>query len=76
MASNFQMWRGTAMPKGVPDDAARYREGVFAKVVATPAYKAYIKENIASEAPIAGVAFAKFLEDQEKLYRDLLGKPA
>lgn len=75
-APNFQMWRGVAMPKGAPDDAARYWEGVFAKVVATPAFKAYIKENIASESPIAGAAFVKFLEDQEKLYRDLLGKPA
>ncbi len=76
VAPNFQMWRGTAMPKGAPDDAARYWEGVFAKVVATPAFKTYIKDNVASEAPIAGAAFTKFLEDQEKLYRDLLGKPA
>jgi putative tricarboxylic transport membrane protein len=75
-APNFQMWRGMAMPKGAPDDAARYWEGVFAKVVASPTFKAYIAENIASEAPIPGAAFAKFLEDQEKLYRDLLGKPA
>jgi putative tricarboxylic transport membrane protein len=73
---NFQMWRGLALPKGAPDDAARYWQDVFAKVVAAPAFKAYIKENIASEAPIPGAAFGKFLEDQEKLYRDLLGKPA
>jgi putative tricarboxylic transport membrane protein len=75
-APNFQMWRGMAVPKGTPDDAARYWEGVFAKVVSSPAFKAYIAENIASEAPIPGAAFVKFLEDQEKLYRDLLGKPA
>lgn len=73
---NFQMWRGLATPRGTPDDAARYWEGVFAKVVATPSFKAYIAENIASEAPIPGAAFGKFLEDQEKLYRELLGKPA
>lgn len=75
-APNFQMWRGLATPKGTPDDAARYWEGVFTKVVATPAFKGYIAENIASEAPIPGAAFEKFLEAQEKLYRDLLGKPA
>ncbi len=75
-APNFQMWRGMATPRGTPDDAARYWEGIFAKVVASPTFKAYIAENIASEAPIPGAAFEKFLADQEKLYRDLLGKPA
>jgi len=75
-APNFQMWRGMAVPRGVEDGPARYWEGVFAKVVQTPAFKKYIAENIAVEAPIPGAQFAKFLEDQEKLYRDLLGKPA
>jgi putative tricarboxylic transport membrane protein len=75
-APNFQMWRGVATPKGTPDDAAKYWEGVIAKVVATPAFKKYIAENIASESAIPGAAFEKFLADQEKLYRDLLGKPA
>jgi putative tricarboxylic transport membrane protein len=75
-APNFQMWRGMATPKGTPDDAARYWEGVFQKVVATPAFKTYLKDNLASEAPIAGKAFEDFLVGQEKFYRDLLGKPA
>lgn len=75
-APNFQMWRGMAIPRGAPDDAARYWEGVFARVVASPQFKAYIQENIASEAPIPGARFATFLEEQEKLYRVLLDKPA
>ena len=75
-APNFQMWRGLATPSGTPDAPALYWEGVFAKVVASPAFAAYIKENIATAAPVPGDAFAKFLQDQEKLYRDLLGKPA
>ncbi|HKU46251.1 MAG TPA: tripartite tricarboxylate transporter substrate binding protein [Burkholderiales bacterium] len=73
-APNFQMWRGVGIPKGAPADAARYWEGVMAKVVASPQYKAYLKDNAASEAPIAGAAFEKFLAQQERLYRDLLGK--
>ena len=44
------------------------------KVVASPQFKTYLKDNVASEAPIAGAGFEKFLADQEKLYRDLLGK--
>ena len=46
----------------------------MAKVVATPQFKAYLKDNAAAEAPIAGAAFEKFLAGQERLYRDLLGK--
>ena len=75
-APNFQMWRGMATPRGTPDDAAKYWEGIFAKAVASPTFKAYIKENIASEAPIGGKAFEDFLTNQEKFYRELLGKPA
>ena len=75
-APNFQMWRGMATPKGTPDEAAKYWEGIIAKVVATPAFKKYIDENIASVSAIPGAAFEKFLADQEKLYRDLLGKPS
>jgi putative tricarboxylic transport membrane protein len=73
-AANFQMWRGVAIPKGAPAEAARYWEGVLQKVVASPQYKTYIRENVASEAPIPGQQFEKFLAEQEKLYRDLLGK--
>jgi putative tricarboxylic transport membrane protein len=73
-APNFQMWRGVAIPKGAPAEAAKYWEGVMQKVAAAPAFKAYLKDNAASEAPIAGANFVKFLDEQEKLYRDLLGK--
>ena len=73
-APNFQMWRGVGVPKGVPAEAAKYWEGVMAKVVASPQFKTYLKDNAASEAPIAGADFEKFLANQERLYRDLLGK--
>ena len=73
-APNFQMWRGIAIPKGAPPEAAKYWEGVMQKVTASPQFKAYLKDNAASEAPIAGAAFEKFLANQDRLYRDLLGK--
>jgi putative tricarboxylic transport membrane protein len=72
---NFQMWRGVAIPKDAPDAAATYWEGVMKKVAASPALAAYFKDNVAQAAPIAGNAFADFLARQEKLYRELLGKP-
>ena len=46
----------------------------MAKVAASPQFKAYLKDNAASEATIAGADFEKFLAAQERLYRDLLGK--
>ena len=73
-APNFQMWRGVAVPKGAPAEAAKYWEGVMAKVVASPQFKAYLKDNAAAEATIPGAEFEKFLANQERLYRDLLGK--
>lgn len=71
---DFQMWRGIAIPKGAPDAAAKYWEGVMQKVAASAEFKKYLQDNVASEAPIAGKAFEDFLARQEKLYRDLLGK--
>jgi len=73
-APHFQMWRGIAIPKGAPPEAAKYWEGVMQKVAASSQFKAYLKDNAASEATIAGASFEQFLASQERLYRDLLGK--
>jgi putative tricarboxylic transport membrane protein len=72
---NFQMWRGIAVPKDAPAEAAAYWEGVMKKVAASPVLAKYYKDNVAAAAPIPGKAFDTFLANQEKLYRDLLGKP-
>ena len=71
---DFQMWRGVAIPKGAPDAAAKYWEGIMQKVAASAEFKKYLQDNVASEAPIAGKAFENYLAAQEKLYRELLGK--
>ena len=71
---NFQMWRGVAIPKDAPDEAAAYWEGVMKKVAASKALADYFRENVAQAAPISGKAYAEFLANQEKLYRELLGK--
>ena len=73
-APNFQMWRGVAIPKDAPNEAAAYWEGVMKKVVASPALANYFRENVAQAAPISGKAYADFLANQEKLYRELLAK--
>jgi putative tricarboxylic transport membrane protein len=75
-APNFQMWRGLAMPKDVDPAAQAYWQGIMKKVNESATMKKYIADNVATEAPIYGADFVKFVADQEKLYRDLLGKPA
>jgi putative tricarboxylic transport membrane protein len=73
-APNFQMWRGVAVPKDAPSEAAAYWEGVMKKVAASPQLATYLKDNVAQAAPISGKAYQDFLANQEKLYRELLGK--
>lgn len=75
-APNFQMWRGLALPKGVSEDVQAFWQDVARKVAASDTMKNYIAENVASEALIVGDEFDAFLVNQEKLYRELLGKPA
>ena len=71
---NFQMWRGVAIPKDAPDAARVYWEGVMTKVNASAAMKKYYADNVAQSASIPGKQFDAFLANQEKLYRELLGK--
>lgn len=71
---NFQMWRGVAIPKDAPDAARVYWEGVMTKVNNSPAMKKYYDDNVAQAASIPGKQFDAFLERQEKLFRELLGK--
>jgi len=71
---NFQMWRGIAIPKDAPDAARVYWEGVMTKVNSSKAMQKYYQDNVAQSASIAGKQFNAFLERQEKLYRELLGK--
>ena len=71
---NFQMWRGIAIPKGAPDAARVYWEGVMTKVNNSPQMKKYYEDNVAQAATIPGKKFEAFLAQQEKLYRELLGK--
>jgi putative tricarboxylic transport membrane protein len=75
-AENFQMWRGVAVPRQVPDAAAEYWTGIMQRVVATEAWKKYLRDNVASEATMVGADFINFLSAQDRLYRGLLGRPA
>ncbi|MGQ0663377.1 MAG: Bug family tripartite tricarboxylate transporter substrate binding protein [Pseudomonadota bacterium] len=70
----FQMWRGVAMPPGVPAEAVRYWQDVMMKIAASKTFKDYISVNVATEHVLAGDQFAAFLERQEALYKDMLDR--
>jgi putative tricarboxylic transport membrane protein len=75
-APNFQMWRGLAMPKDAPAEAQAYWVDIMKKVNESETMKKYIADNVATPHGLYGADFVKFVADQEKFYRDLLGKPA
>ncbi|MGH6816069.1 MAG: Bug family tripartite tricarboxylate transporter substrate binding protein [Hyphomicrobiaceae bacterium] len=72
----FQMWRGVALPPGVPADAVAYWQDVLKKVADSKAFKDYIQSNVAVLHPLPAAEFRKFLETQEALYKDMLAKLA
>lgn len=72
--SAFQMWRGVAIPKDAPKEAVAYWEDVFAKIARTPAFKAYIQTNVATEHVLPPQAFSEFLAQQEVLYKATLAR--
>jgi hypothetical protein len=67
------MWRGVAMPQGVPQDAIEYWTDIIRKVGESTTFQEYIKNNVASLNVLTGSEFTAFLGRQENLYRDLLG---
>ena len=65
-APPFQMWRGVAIPKGAPAEAAKYWKAQ--KVAASPQFKAYLERHVASKR-LRRCDFVKFLDDQDTLSR-------
>ena len=70
----FQMWRGFAMPKDAPAEAQAYWQDAMRKVMATKTMRKYIQANLATSHLLVGGEFRAFLEQQEALYRKMLGR--
>ena len=68
----FQMWRGVAMPKGVPAEAVAYWAGVMRKAGESKTFDEYIKNNVAQLHLVGGADLTTFLETQEQLYKEML----
>jgi putative tricarboxylic transport membrane protein len=64
--------RGVLGPPGIPPEAARYWEDFFARLVATPSWKRYVKENQVEDVFLRGAAMVPFLDEQIGVMRDVL----
>lgn len=69
----YRMFRGVALPAGVPADVVSYWQALVAKIVATPAWKRdYIEKLAVTPHVKTGDAATQFLADMERLYRTTL----
>lgn len=73
-ARAVQIWRGIAVPKGVPQEAVDYWVGVMEKLQASPTVKKYLKDNLVAEAPMKGEVLMKFLAEQEERFKSFVEK--
>ena len=71
-APNFQMWRGIALPAGVPPEAVTYWADLMKKVSDSAEYQAYVKANFATLDYRGPAEFKTFLEEQEAVYKRTL----
>ena len=61
--------RGVVAPPAIPDEAAKYWEGVFDKLHQTPTWKKYIADNQLEEHFARGEEFRKAMKDIESQLR-------
>lgn len=69
-----QNWRGFAGPKGMSDDAAKYWQAIFDKVIASDQMKKYIAENNAAFETHSAQGYLDYIAKQEVVFRELMGK--
>ena len=64
--------RGLVAPAGIPEDARKALEGALLKYTKTEVYKAYLKDNMLSEAWLDGPTFGKWLDTEHARYQEVL----
>lgn len=71
----FQLFRGVSAPPGIPEDARKALEAAFKKLVEHPTFqKEYFEKFGITPAWLGGEDFKKYLDEQDKMYRQLLGE--
>jgi putative tricarboxylic transport membrane protein len=70
----YQMLRGIFGAPAMPKEAAEWYAGFLRKVFDTPDFQDYLHKNALKPAFATGAEYVKWVEDAEKMHRDLMEK--
>src|SRR6266480_212695 len=71
---NYLMLRGIFGAPDMPKDAVEWYVGFLKKVTDTPEWKKYTEEGALKPAFASGAEYTKWVEENEKLHRELMAK--
>src|SRR5436190_7376824 len=71
---NYLMLRGIFGSPDMPKDAVEWYVGFLKKVTDTPEWKRYMEEGALKPAFVSGAEYTKWVEENEKLHRELMAK--
>ena len=71
---HYLMLRGIFGAPDMPKEAVDWYVGFLKKVTETPDWKKYIEDNALKPAFTSGAEYVKWVEENEKLHRDLMAK--
>jgi putative tricarboxylic transport membrane protein len=71
---SYQMLRAIFAPPGISKEAQEYYVGLMEKVFKLEEFRKFLDDNVLDPTFLKGDAFAKFIEDQDALHRDIMVK--
>jgi tripartite-type tricarboxylate transporter receptor subunit TctC len=71
---HYQMLRGIFGPPDMPKEAVDFYVGLLRKIYETPEFKKYLEDGALKPAFTTGPEYARWVEDNEKLHKDLMAK--
>ena len=71
---NYVMLRGIFAAPGIPKEATAWHTDFLKKIYDTPEFKKYLSDGALKPAFSTGSEYVKWLEENEKLHRDLMAK--
>jgi len=71
---HYQMLRGIFGPPNMPKEAVDFYVGLLRKVYETPDFKKYLEDGALKPDFTTGAEYAKWVEENEKLHKDLMAK--
>jgi len=71
---HYQMLRGIFGPPNMPKEAVDFYVNLLRKVYETPEFKKYLEDGALKPAFTTGAEYARWVEENENLHKDLMAK--